>query len=222
MAQQIAFQSLMDREIPPVAEPLIPRMPDLFEVARGMQVSTDLARLWREASTTRFPSLGFSATAVGALAMGFDCQRDADRARMTQWLKTGRGTMSRRVAEFLQSSDFASHRAIREMQDLAWDKGTRLIDRLENLTSRPEYITRWAARNERGSMEAIGTVLHLIGGNRLDADCFSLCRVIDNAHAQKRTFITELTEDWTDEDDHWSWYEHDWLWPVNSFPEKNP
>lgn len=230
MNQRIAFQSLMEREVPPLPEPLIPRMPDLFEVARGMQVSPDLARLWREASTTQFPSLGFSATAVGALAMEFDCQRDADRARMTQWLITGRGTMSRRVSEFLRRSDFASPRAIREMQDVVWDKGTRLLDRLENLTSRPEYVARWAARNERGSMDSIKTLLYLLGGDRAADDSLGMCRVVDYAYASRRAFIEEPRESWEEAvmrgaeppDELEGWWERDWLWPVNKFPEAPP
>jgi hypothetical protein len=224
MNQPIAFQSLIGREIPPLPEPLIPRMFDLFEVARGMRVRPDLARLWRQASVTQFPTLGFSAVAVGALAMEFDVQRPSDRARMAEWLRSGRGTMSRRVADFLRGSDFASPRAVREMQELASDRGGDLLDRLENLNERPDYVQRWVARHERGAVEAIRTVLYLIGGRDLDADIFSLCRVIDNAHARKRALIAEPTESWPDEgegpphDEHWSWYKHDWLWPINRLP----
>jgi hypothetical protein len=220
MNQPIAFKSLIEREIPPMPKPLVPRMPDLFEVARGMEVSPALARLWREAANTQFPTLGFSAVAIGALAMEFECQRAADRRRMKKWLMTGRGTMSRRVSEFLRHSDFASPRAISNMQEIAGEMGSDLLDRLGSLTDRPDYAQRWAARNERGKIEAIRTVICLIGGFDLDADVNSLCRVIDELYGQKQAFIEEAQ--WANEERLWSWYEGDWLWPVNSLPGKTP
>jgi len=230
MKERIAMQALMERPLPPVPEQIVPRMPDLFEVARGMMVRPDLARLWREAATTPLPSLGFSAIAAGALALEYDPERPSDQARMTQWLMTGRGTMSRRVSDFLRGSDFASPCAVREMQDIAWETGSRLIDRLENLTSRPEYDQRWAARHERGCVEAIKTVLYLIGGKRAADDSFSQCRVIDYVYAPKRAFIAEPRESWEEAvmpgaeppDELEGWWERDWLWPVNKFPAAPP
>jgi hypothetical protein len=218
MSQPIAFQSLIGREIPPLPEPLIPRMPDLFEVARGMRVRPDLARLWRQASVTQFPTLRFSAVAVGALAMEFDVQRLSDRARMAEWLRSGRGTMSCRVADFLRGSDFASPRAVREMQELALDRGGDLLDRLENLNGRPDYVQRWVARHERGAVESIRTVLYLIGGRDLDADCLSLCDEIDALYAQKRALIAEPSLRGTEPPESEGWWERDWLWPINRLP----
>ena len=213
MSQPIAFQSLIERPLPPLPEQIVPRLPDLFEVTRGMRVRPDLASLWREAATTPLPTLGFSAVAVGALALEFDPQRASDRARMTEWLRSGRGTMSRRVAEFLRESDFASPRAVREMREFAQDRAGHLLDRLENMKRRPDYAQRWMARHERGTVESIRTVLYLIGGRDLDADFLAVCDEIDALYAQKRAFVAE-SGGWPDE----SWWERDWLWPINRLP----
>jgi hypothetical protein len=192
LVTQTASSSWLAREIPPLEHEAPPELPALDTLLEGLS-SADWLRATYEQGCGA-PTLFSRAVPLGLVARLWSPVDAHARATLHTWLKTGRGTASRRVGDWLSTSAFATRRE--RLARAALDAADRLSDRLETLPARAETLELdelsqvvGLARLERDDLASVHAVLYLLGGRSAVADLDDALDVTDRCAATQRSMI---------------------------------
>lgn len=154
-----AFEKLINKPVPPVKEEVPLNIPEIGEIVEGMRVAKWMAREYNTMkNVTRYSSI----CALGMVANLWEPQIRADRERLKSWLMTGRGTMVRRVDDWLFGAEFGFddyQHALYHADRLA-DKMYMAVHKLTDIHN------PWLIAAERQDLENARSVLFLVAEQR--------------------------------------------------------